>query len=297
MKILIILLRLRGGVGRANSEIADALRKEGHEVDILSREDDLKKYSLTKSIFPLRRKVKKLMNEKNYDVIYTQDYSCAIPLIMPYPLFWKKHFSCFCGIKTGEHPYLFQKHQKILQKSVGNIMGNKLVVIGDALKERFPKSNLIYRGVNLENFKPLKKKREFLGWVSTDNETISHEEIKEISKKTGLGLIIAKNIPKEKMNEFYNKCKVFVNFPRTAGFNLAWLEAMAAGVPIIIGNDKGAGKFLPIDKTLSEDRVNEIVRMIKNPKKINYRDWLIDNRFTWENKSKELLNFLQISLK
>ncbi len=57
MKILIVLRKLRGGVGRANTEIANALRKKGHRVDILSREDDLKIYSLAKSIFPLRRKI------------------------------------------------------------------------------------------------------------------------------------------------------------------------------------------------------------------------------------------------
>jgi hypothetical protein len=57
MKILIVLLRLKGGVGRANGEIASELRKMGHEVDILSREDDLKMFSLGKSVFPMRRKM------------------------------------------------------------------------------------------------------------------------------------------------------------------------------------------------------------------------------------------------
>ena len=38
MKILIVLLRKPGGVGRANGEIAEALMEMGHEVDILSRE-------------------------------------------------------------------------------------------------------------------------------------------------------------------------------------------------------------------------------------------------------------------
>ena len=132
MKILIVLLKFSGGVGRANTEIANALRKKGHEVDILSREDDLKKHSLIRGIFPLRKEIKKLMRGKNYDVIYTQDYICALPLLLPYPLFWKKHFCCFCGMKRGGS-------QKIIQDVVGFLMDKKLVVVSDELKKNFKK--------------------------------------------------------------------------------------------------------------------------------------------------------------
>lgn len=289
MKILIILLRLRGGVGRANKEIAEVLRKKGHKVDILSREDDLKKYSLIKGIFPVRNRIKRLMKEKNYDIIYTQDYSVAPSLLFPYPLFWKKHFSCFCGVKPGNHPRLIQWHHKFIHRLTGKIMGKKLVVIGDELKKIFPKATLIYRGVNLKKFKPLRKKRSFLGWIFTDNETISLQEIKKIGDRVNLKLLVAKDIPEDKMNDFYNKCKVFVNLPRTAGFNLAWLEAMAAGVPIIVGNYEGAGTFLPINKVSNnQNREEKMISMIKNPKNMNYRKWLMDNGFIWKNKARDL---------
>jgi len=294
MKILIVLLRLGGGVGRANTEIAEALRREGHEVDILSREDDLKIFSMKNSIRPLRKKVKDLMKKNNYDIVYTQDYSSAIPLLFPYPIFWKNHFCCFCGIKSGKHPKLIQWHHKVLHRLVGKILGRKLIVIGDQLKRIFPKSTLIYRGINMKKFKLLKKRRRYLGWVHTDNEAISLKEMQEVSKEVGLKLSIAKGIPKEKMNDFYNECKVFVNLPRTAGFNLSWLEAMAAGVPIIIGNGKGAGTMLPFDKVLEKgDKIKEIKEIIKKPKKINYRKWLIDNGFSWENKAKDLIAFFE----
>tara|TARA_B100000315_G_C14405150_1_gene508327 strand:+ start:21 stop:698 length:678 start_codon:yes stop_codon:yes gene_type:complete len=218
----------------------------------------------------------------------------AFPLIFPYPLFWKKHLTCFCGIKSGKHPKLIQWHHKFLHRLVGKILGKKLVVIGDQLKEVFPKSSLIYRGINMKKFKPLKKKRKYLGWVHTDNEVITLKEIRKVSKEVGLKLSIAKGIPREKMNNFYNECKVFINLPRTAGFNLSWLEAMAAGVPIIIGNGKGAGTMLPFDKVLkNENKVEKIKQIIKKPKKINYRKWLIDNRFSWENKAKGLISFFE----
>ena len=49
----------------------------------LSREGDLKIYSLWKSIFPIRKRIKKLMKKENYDIIYTQDWSFAFPLLFP----------------------------------------------------------------------------------------------------------------------------------------------------------------------------------------------------------------------
>ncbi len=304
MKILIVLRKFNGGVGRANTEIAKILEKKDHQTDFLSREDDLKIFSLFKSIFPLRKKIRELMEKENYDIIYTQDYSMALPLLFPWPIFRKKHFCCFCGVKTKEDMEFFQgsfiskflyPYQIFLHRTVGKMMGRKLVVIGDKLKGIFPKATLIYRGININEFKPLKKRRNSVGWYFSDNEVISLEEMEKISKGTKLKLLVAKKISKSKMNDFYNKCKVFINLPRTAGFNLSWLEAMSAGVPIVIGNYKGAGSFLPINKIPNNEksRINRIINIIKNPKKVNYRKWLIDNNFKWENKAEELIRFFE----
>ncbi len=49
MKILIILLRHKGGVGRVVENLTDEMRNLNHKIKILSREDDLKCFSLLKS--------------------------------------------------------------------------------------------------------------------------------------------------------------------------------------------------------------------------------------------------------
>jgi len=306
MKILIVLLRLEGGVGRSNIEIAKFLRKKGHKVDILSREDDMEIYSLGKSIFPLRKKIKKLMKEKNYDVIYTQDYSMAIPLLLPYPMYWKKHVQFACGEKTwGIH--------KRLQEIICKIMGKKLGVVCDELKDKFPKSTLIYRGTNLKEFRPLNMKREFIGWAERSIENFSEEELKKVSETVGMQYKIAKNIPREKMNKFYNQCRVFISLPYRGGYNNVWAEAMATGVPIVIGNGKGPGRKFPLNKISGEEKrnkgkrqkseiieknhVGEIIKIFKNPKRVNYREWLMNNQFSWEEKSKEVERFLKNYIK
>jgi len=290
MKILIVLKNfnqrkgLPGGVGNANEEIGKVMEKLGHKVDFLAREDDLKINSLLKSIFPLRKKIKELVKKEKYDIIYTQDWSLTFPLLFPYRMLRKKHFACFCG---REEVGLI-----IIQDIVGYLMRKKLIVIGDRLKKDFPRATLIYRGVNFEKFRPLSKKRDSLGWVEKGAEykCINKEELEEVAKACNLKLLIAKKIPSDKMNEFYNKCKVFISLPPQAGYNNVWNEAMAAGVPIVIGNDKGAGTMLPFNRVLdSENNIERITQIINNPKKIDYRKWLIENGFSWNETAKKLL--------
>ena len=89
----------------------------------------------------------------------------------------------------------------------------------------------------------------------------------KIAKDYNLKLSVAENIPSEQMNNWYNKLKVFVSYPtKNAGFNLCWIEALASGVPIVLGNEEGIG--------------------IKNAKK----NW---KKLTWEknvNKLEEVFN-------
>ena len=135
MKILIVLKNmcqkkgLPGGVGNANDEIKKAFKKLGHKVDILSREDDLKIHSFSHSVFPLRKKILRLVKKEKYDIVYTQDWSLTLPLFFPYPILRKKHFACFCGRE--------KTISIVLQNIVGLIMGKKLIVIGDRLKKTF----------------------------------------------------------------------------------------------------------------------------------------------------------------
>lgn len=276
MKILIILSRWKGGVGVHVENISRELKKMGHEVYILAREDDLHLSSFLKSVIPMRRKIINLMKYNKYDIIYTQDWSIALSLIFPYPLFKNKHFCMFHGNQFGLG--------RVLQNIIGNIMGGNVFVIGDSLKERFKKSNLNYAGVDFDYFKNLGLKREYLGWIEKKGtEIIEEKDINRLAEKLNLKILIARNfsIPANKMNsEFYNKCKAFISIPpKKAGFNMCWLEAMAAGVPIIIGNEEGIGCRLPISRIY--DKHFEA--------KKNYKQWLIDNEFTWKNHVKNLL--------
>ncbi len=225
MKILIILKKWQGGVGRVVNSIKPLLEKAGNEVEVISREEDLHCYSLKKSFSVLRREVKK----RKYDILYTQDWSCALPL-----LGFKNHYCCFHGNEPGK--------SRLLQNIVGKILGDYLIVVGPLLKKRFPKSHLIYNGVDFNKFKDLHKKRDKIGWIKRDYEEITEEQFIQLAKEKNLEPTIAENIPPDNMNEWYNSLKIFVSYPKWfTGFNLCWLEAKAAGVPEILGNENGIG--------------------------------------------------------
>ena len=229
MKILIILVQMYGGVGTVVTNIESEFKRLGHSVEIISRENLLgNALGDGKSIsgyLKLRKEVKK----REYDILYTQDWSCALPL-----LGLKNHYCCFHGHNLG--------YGKYIQSLIGKLMNKKLFVVGNSLKKRFPNSTLAYNGVNTKEFFNLNKERKYIGYISTTvtNETI--QVANELKERYGLEISIAKDIPYNKMNEWYNSLKYFVCLPlKEAGFVLAWLEAKASNVPNIIGNEHGVG--------------------------------------------------------
>ncbi len=284
MKILILLKKWPGGVGGGVKNLIKELGKEGHIVDAIAREEDLHYYSLVKSFIPLRRKIKRLIKEGNYDIIYTQDWTLAAPLLFPTKIFRRKHFSMFHGHQIGL--------TKIFQIIVGFLMGENLMVMAPSLKKKFRKASINYCGVNQNQFRSLRKKRTYLGWTKKGTETIKLSTLKKISRKIDLPLNVADGLPHEAMNDFYNNCQIFISLPpRSAGFQASWLEAMMAGVPIIIGNENGAGEIQPFDKIPlgKENDVSFIVNKINGADKKDYIGWIKEKDFSWKRHAKQLI--------
>ena len=257
MKILIFLKKWPGGVGVIIKSIKEELEKRGHKVICISREEDLKLFSSIKNLFWLRKKYTELIKKENPDIIYTQDWSMAFPLLFPFRIFKKKHFCCFHGIQPGKG--------SVIQKIIGNLIGRKLIVVGDSLKKKFPKSVLIYNGIDLEKFKPnkkIKKIKNSVGFVNWKTKEYHYKEIKKAAKSVSKKLIVAENIPYKQMPKFYQKLECFISLPpKCTGFNMSWIEAMACGVPKIIGNNAGIGSKLNINKV---ENFTSIIDAIKN---------------------------------
>jgi len=283
MNILILYKKKVGGVGTVIVSLRKEFPKRGHKVVPISREDDLNIYSLAKSIFPLRRKVREIVKEEKIDIIYAQDWSMAFPLLFPTRMYRDKLFCVFYGEESS-----FISIQ--LQKMVGKLLGTRVISCTDSLKKLFPKSTLIYNRVDSELFKPrtqIKKIKDSVGFASWKTDEYSFSAVKEAVKKAGKRLVIAEGVPKEKMPEFFNTLECFITLPPTySGFGLASMEAMASGVPKIIGNMYGGCEILPITKI--EEFGGDISEAILHAKKEDYRKWIMDNKFTWKDATIQL---------
>ncbi|MEK6840547.1 MAG: glycosyltransferase [Nanoarchaeota archaeon] len=270
-----------GGVETLLKNISEEFKKRGHEIDIISRNDDLRLKNTIRSVFPMRKRIREIMRKKNYDVIYTQDWNMALPLLFPYPLYRKKHFTFFHATQQGK--------ALPIQFVVGALMKKRLLT-GDRANQKRYGAKLIATSVDMNRFKPLHKKRIYLGWTNKPSEVITKEKIKEIGKNLKIPVLIAENIPHDKMNEFYNKCKIYVCLPpKQAGGGVTYMEAMAAGIPRIVGNMYAEGYKFPFDKV--EDFHGNLEEAIKNSKEKNYRKWMKDSKITWKRHSEELIKF------
>jgi len=273
MRILILLKKWQGGVGVVTNGLKKELERRGHFVKIISREGKFGSSSLVSSFSRVRSLIKSEMKNGDFDVIYTQDWSLALPLILPKPIFEKKHFCCFHGIQNGAGSFF--------QKFVAKFLKNRLIVVGPSLKRKFHKAHLIYNCVDPNLYKPLKKTKRIknsVGFANWCNENYRFKEIKSAIENVGRRMIIAKDRPQEEMVHFYNQIETLISLPPSfTGFGLVWIEAMACGVPRIIGNNFGIGSELPIDKV--ED-YGSIEKVLLNSKKRDYREMLGD-KFSW----------------
>ncbi len=283
MKVLVLVKERKkkgfGGVETLLNNISKEFEKKGHKIDIISRADDLKLKNTMQSILPLRKKIREIMKEKNYDIIYTQDWNMALPLLFPYAIFKKKHFCFFHATQKGKGFFV--------QFCIGVLMGKGLLTGDIRNRKRFSKSTLVATSVNLNDFKPLGKKRVYLGWTNKPSENMKKEQIKAIGNRLKIPVLIAENIPPNKMNEFYNKCKIYVSLPfKEAGGGVTYMEAMAAGVPRIVGNIYAEGYKFPFDKIGNFKNLEEAIR---NSKERDYRKWMKDSKITWKKHAEELI--------
>ena len=141
MKILVIYRTEKDAIAKSVKEIAENLTKMGNGVEIVSRNEDLNLQTLSSSMDGIKGFVMKMDEKENYDIIYSQDWSIAFPLLIPNRILTEKHYCLFHNIEPSG------AQSKILQRIVGNMMGEKLIVKTQELKEKFPKAVLSQSGI------------------------------------------------------------------------------------------------------------------------------------------------------
>ena len=147
MKIMIVYRTEKDPVGKSVKVIAETLRKSGHIVELVSRNEDLNLQTLSGSMDGLKSFVVKIDEKENYDIIYTQDWSIAFPLVFPTKILFEKHYCLFHDLEPSG------AQSKILQKITGNLLGSHLLVKTGELKKIFPKAIFSPDGVSIDILK------------------------------------------------------------------------------------------------------------------------------------------------
>lgn len=240
--ILFIVGKWEGGVGNVIKGYEKYLNRRGYKVYTLSREQDLGCSSFKGSI----RKIRKAVKKRHYDKIITNDWSLALPLLFPWPVKSKVHYCLFHGEQDGIGS-LFQMYIGWVMETFGRLM-----VVGPGLKKKFTKSKAVYNGVDLEIFKPSKEPDfdgDNVGFANWPIDFYNYDLVNDTVTSHGKKLLLAAGLNKKEMARFYSKLNYFISLPGDiTGYNLVWAEALACGVPKIIGTEAGIGSELPIHK-------------------------------------------------
>lgn len=283
MDVLLVHKTKIGGVAVHVKYLKKYLERKGFEVKEITRNEDLKMDSLVKSYQRMKDLFKRW--EKDYDVIHAHDWSIALPAVRAGI---KNLVVTLHGLPTNFVAKYFNDY--IVKK-----LKNRVIVVSPYMLKRYPYATYIPNGVDLEVFKKYNignrtnRNVMILGVAQEYNKS----KIIAIAKKIGFSIKIAKGIKNEEMPMFYNQLDIFVSIPpKTTGFNLVWLEAMACEVPYIIGTNDGIGELLPIYKIKTFKDLEMLLRSIKE-KKIPplrlTREWIKANKFTWDTHVEKLI--------
>jgi len=282
MKVLMVHKTRIGGVAIHVKEISEELRKKGIEVEEITRNEDLKLTSFWKSYFKMKTLFKKW--SKEYDIIHCHDWSITYPALKANI---KNLVATFHGFPLNIVANYFENY--CIKK-----LREKAIVVSPNMKKIYKTSTLIPNGVNLSIFKKyedIERIKNLVGLVQKYNL----DKIATILKDLNMEFVCTNGgLKYEELGKFYSKIDIFISIPpKTTGFNMVWLEAMACEVPYIIGTNAGIGEILPIYKISSFNELKNLLSKIRKDKikpLQNQRRWIIKNRMTWKRHVNQLIN-------
>ncbi len=314
MKILIAASNMVH-INNFHREYIQGFKNEGHDVYIMASGEGadfdigFKKRSLSFKNWRLSKKIKKIIKEEKFDIIYLHTSLCA---------FWVRY--ALRGIKERPrvintvHGYLFGKGfsklhnfiylrcERLLRKQTDVIF-----VMNDEDYEIATKNNLACKrvekidgmGVKFPNI-PLERKNKenektnlvFVGEISKRKNQIflaramkrlpdmtltlvgdgaERKEIEKFIKKENLGTRVQITGFTKDVYSYLSKADIYVSASKIEGLPFNIMEAMWAGIPIVATNIKGHNDLLPVECLYPTNDEDEFVRLVNTILKANIK--------------------------
>jgi len=112
------------------------------------------------------------------------------------------------------------------------------------------------------------------------------------------------SVNREKLNEIYNQCTIYIQPSRYESFGMTVLEAMACGRAIIVSNRGGmpelvkdGGSILPLNSKLFVAEIIKLFEDYRLRERYSRRAIKIAEKFSWEEVSKRTLELYKIITK
>jgi glycosyltransferase involved in cell wall biosynthesis len=280
-------------------------------------------------LYKLHKKIAKIIDSKNYDVVFIQGSKFTqAPFILRF-LKTKTVYYCQENLrmvyeailavdkKLPTQKYLYEKLNRRIRKAIdktninhaGKVLTNSDYTKANVYKAYGIKATTYYMGVDSQQFKPAAVKKDndvlYIGAYAFTDGYADLEKILAISHKYTNALLIQERkwIDNDKMlSKLYSKSKIALALSHNEPFGLIPLEAMACGVPVIAVNEGGykesildgkTGFLVPRDANIISEKIKYLLNNDAVLKQMSRqcRENILKN-WTWKNNAAKLENFL-----
>jgi glycosyltransferase involved in cell wall biosynthesis len=293
MKILYISPRFEGGIGGHAKRVAEKLREQGHDVQLMQIPHiPIKKLkNLSFTIFGI---LKSLANREKFDAVHAWNIPSAF--VMKYVNSNKKILSV--------HGMYSEQVEVLHSKSIGKLaskaelkafkISNKLTTDSKTVQKNYKEkinANFIYLPAPLDakkfkNIGEIEKKKNQIIYIGRDSYEKGIDILKNIEPKINGNVIYCTNLPWEKTMKILKSSSILVIPSRMESIPQVIKEAFYLKIPVVATDVGGISEIV-------ENRITGILIPPENPEKmIEAINDLLDDDLLMTNITKNAFEFI-----
>jgi len=300
MKILYISPRFEGGIGGHAFRVAEKLREQGHDVQLMQIPHiPIKK--LKNPSFTIFGILKSLTNREKFDVVHAWNIPSAF--VMKYVNSPKKILSVH-GVYSEQIETLHSKTTGTLANKaeleafkISNKLTTDSKTVQKSYKEKF-NVDFIYLPAPLDdskfkNLKKTEKQKNQIAYIGRDSFEKGIDILRDIESKINANVVYCTNFSWQKTMQILSESSILVVPSRMESIPQVIKEAFYLKIPVIATNVGGIPEIVKnnetgilIDSENSSDMITTINTLLEDPKlqkKLtdNAYDFILKN-FSWE---------------